>query len=120
MFSKYQIFDETALTELYELQSEDDPNLVADLIRDYLDQLESNTAAIVNAFHLNDAKSVEALAHSLKSSSRVLGLARMGEICFVLEEDGRDLRFNLDFILSLRETSDFSSQALSTFLGRAA
>ncbi|RYZ64055.1 MAG: Hpt domain-containing protein [Proteobacteria bacterium] len=120
MFSNYQIFDDTALAELYELQSEDDPNLVADLIKDYLNQLEANTVAIVNAFHLNDYKTVEALSHSLKSSSRVLGLQRMGEVCFLLEEDGRDRRFNPMFITSLRETSDSSSVALTLFLSKAA
>ena len=120
MLTNYQVFDESALTELYELQSEDDPNLVAELIKDYLSQLETNLNGISDSFTRNDAKSVEAGAHSLKSSSRVLGLERMEEICFELEEDGRTGHLKQESLAFLLETARESAAALQAYISKAA
>lgn len=120
LLTNYQVFDPAALNELYELQSDEDPHLVAELIKDYLSQLDANLNGIINAFSQNDYKNVEAGAHSLKSSSRVLGLERMGEICFELEEGGRVQKLNAESLTSLIETSALSVQALNAHLTKAA
>lgn len=119
MLTNYQVFDESALTELYELQSEDDPHLVAELMKDYLSQLDTNINGLIEAFKQNDYKNVEAAAHSLKSSSRVLGLERMGEVCFELEEEGRNHFLKQEALASLIETSDLSAQALQGHLQKS-
>jgi two-component system sensor histidine kinase/response regulator len=120
LLTNYQVFDHSALNELYELQSEDDPHLVSELIKDYLSQLDTNINGIVVAFSQSDFKNVEAGAHSLKSSSRVLGLERMGEICFELEEAGRTCHLKTESLTSLLETSVASAQALQAYLTKAA
>lgn len=119
MLTNYQVFAEAALTELYELQGEDDPHLVAELMKDYLSQLDANINGLIEAFKQNDYKTVEASAHSLKSSSRVLGLERMGEVCFELEEEGRNRCLKAEFLASLIETSTLSAEALQLHLSKS-
>lgn len=81
-----EIFDPTALTELIALEA-DDPHLVRDLIRDYLDK----SAELINRLNISgDQGAIEHAAHTLKSSSALLGLRSTAGHAGALEEAARN------------------------------
>jgi CheY-like chemotaxis protein/HPt (histidine-containing phosphotransfer) domain-containing protein len=86
---KGDAIDQSVLNSLRELESEEDPGLVASLVvlffQDTLERLGSLRRAIDSA----DATCVEEKAHSLRSSSANLGALPMSLMCRDLEEKGR-------------------------------
>lgn len=82
-------FDEQALDQLHELQVEGEPSFVGSLISDYLLQVAELSEAIQKAESSGDKSAVEKAAHKLKSSSAVLGLAKLAAICSLIEETAR-------------------------------
>lgn len=66
-----------------------DQSMVASLLRQYLRDLEHTLGAMRSAASAGDWGAVGTLAHRLKSSSRTVGAARLGQCCDALEASGR-------------------------------
>ena len=67
----------------------DDQETIHDLLREYLEALQRTWAEIETAAHREDGSAIAAAAHKLKSSSRSVGAARLGELCQQLENAGK-------------------------------
>lgn len=88
-FATLPTFDESVLAQLHELQVEGEPSFVGGLITDYLAQVKELNAKIQSFEKSGDKHGLERAAHKLKSSSAVLGLAKLAAICFAIEDNAR-------------------------------
>jgi len=81
--------DQSVLDVIRDMEDEDDPDMLAEIIGLYLDKsaelLRSLQAAIAN----KDAESMRVAAHTLKSSSANVGARVLADLCRELEEQGR-------------------------------
>ena len=66
-----------------------DPSIVATLISTFLDELPARRSAIVDGAKLNDLDKVHRAAHTLKSTSAVLGALRLSRVATELERRAR-------------------------------
>ncbi|KAF0249293.1 MAG: multi-sensor hybrid histidine kinase, partial [bacterium] len=83
--SRYKVLDPSILNELRQLQDDDDPNLVNEVIGDFLSNVKNNLTIINQAIKQDNAKELEFAAHSLKSSSGTMGAKQMSQLCKELE-----------------------------------
>ena len=65
-------------------------DFLEELIDMFMDDFEEQFAALKDAVHRNDAKSVQETAHSLKGSSANLGFLALQDTFFQLESAGRE------------------------------
>ena len=81
--------DQSVLDVIRDMEDEDDPDMLAEIIGLYLDKsaelLQSLQAAVAN----KDAESLRIAAHTLKSSSANVGARALADLCRELEELGR-------------------------------
>jgi two-component system, sensor histidine kinase and response regulator len=87
--SSFPLLDETALAELRKLQRPGQPNIVHKCLTTYLADAATLTTALCNAITGSDNKALREAAHSLKSSSAMVGARRFSELCKDLEQMGR-------------------------------
>ena len=80
------VFNVEAFAELIELEAEGTPGLIADLIGDYLVNSVALRDAIETSAGNADMKTLERSAHSLKSSSKLLGLEVLAEAAYRIED----------------------------------
>ncbi len=76
------LLDPTALAALVG----EDRQLIREILGDYRNALGSLQEQVLHAFTQDDLAAVGALAHRLKSSSRAVGAARLGQLCETLEQ----------------------------------
>ncbi len=81
--------DVHVLDSIRDLQMEDEPDILSDIVERYFETSRKSIEAIENAVHRDDPVTVYQEAHSLKSSSVTLGAVRLGELCSQLEAMGR-------------------------------
>ncbi|MCT7653663.1 Hpt domain-containing protein [Oceanimonas sp. NS1] len=62
-----------------------DEALFGELLQDYMQQLNQDLPEITRAFASGEWSRLQALAHTLKSSSRAVGAQRLGELFFEVE-----------------------------------
>jgi HPt (histidine-containing phosphotransfer) domain-containing protein len=77
------------LQNLRELDDEEDPDFLGELIQIYLLDAPQHLAAMKEAIFLGDADSLKLASHTLKSSSANLGAVCFSEVCKELEYMGR-------------------------------
>lgn len=77
------------LDSLRELQSEDDPHFLANLLTLFLSSLTSKVELIGKASQTGDAKTLASEAHALKSSSGNVGATVLSSLCESLEKLGK-------------------------------
>jgi HPt (histidine-containing phosphotransfer) domain-containing protein len=77
------------LQSLRELDDEDDPDFLGELIKIYLLDAPQHLETIKEAIFLGDADSLKLASHTLKSSSANLGAVSFSEVCKELELMGR-------------------------------
>lgn len=75
---------------LSRLKSDIGADQFAELIGDYIEDAARLLASIGDAVAKADAEGVMRGAHTLKSTSRVLGALELAELCANLERDGRE------------------------------
>jgi CheY-like chemotaxis protein/HPt (histidine-containing phosphotransfer) domain-containing protein len=67
----------------------DDPDLLRDLLEEFLRNAQAQTAAITAAAAANDTTTLAGEAHTLKSAARSVGALALGDLCQNLETAGR-------------------------------
>lgn len=77
------------LQNLRELDDEEDPDFLGELIKIYLLDAPQHLETIKEAIFLGDADSLKLASHTLKSSSANLGAVSFSEVCKELEYMGR-------------------------------
>ncbi|MEG4810147.1 response regulator [Microcoleus sp. F8-D3] len=77
------------LQNLRELDDEEDPDFLGELIKIYLVDAPQHLETIKEAIFLGDADSLKLASHTLKSSSANLGAVSFSEVCKELEYMGR-------------------------------
>lgn len=87
--STLKSFNPEALAELIELERDGSPGLIDDLVRDYVSQTAPYLQEIETSAQTGDFATLERAAHSLKSSSRILGLEITGHYCEKIEGAAR-------------------------------
>lgn len=83
------LFNPEALAEYIELEAAAGLNLIDELIGDYMANSAKLADAIAASARTMDLHLLERSAHSLKSSSRLLGLETVGELAWRIENDAR-------------------------------
>jgi PAS domain S-box-containing protein len=81
-----ELVNETALQELNELASEDDPDVVKQLLGVFVSETPYRMEEILQAARAGDARRVQNTAHLLKGTCKQLGLVGMAECCQNLED----------------------------------
>jgi len=84
-----RILDLRRLDQLRELQDEENPHLVADLVEMFLRDSPSHLDGLQAAIDANDAEALRRIAHRFLSSIENLGARHMRERCTALEDLGR-------------------------------
>ncbi|HAT15099.1 MAG TPA: histidine kinase, partial [Microcoleaceae bacterium UBA11344] len=77
------------LHSLRELDDEEDPDFLGELIQIYLSDAPQHIAMMKEAISLGDANSLKLASHTLKSSSANLGALSFSEVCKELESMSR-------------------------------
>lgn len=80
--------DLSILETLRQLEDEEEPNLVNDLIDNFVETTPERLTDISNAISQYDTQQLESLSHSLKSSCGSLGIWQMAKYSAALEEAG--------------------------------
>ncbi|SEJ49218.1 PAS domain S-box-containing protein [Pseudomonas linyingensis] len=80
------LLDPNALTTLVG----DTPQMIREILGDYSEALSNLTPQLQEHFAGNDLDAIGALVHRLKSSSRAVGAARLGQLCAALEQATKD------------------------------
>jgi len=81
------IFDAGALDEIRALQRSGEPGLLSRVVGRYLEETPKLLRTLEDAAAHRDTDAIHRTAHSLKSSSAILGARRVAELCGVLEAD---------------------------------
>jgi CheY-like chemotaxis protein len=82
------VLDHEVLRGLRELQGEEEPDLLVELVEDFFEDAASRLKELREAVNKGKAAAIERSAHALKGSSGSLGARRMAEICSELQELG--------------------------------
>lgn len=117
-FDSLATFDESALDQLHELQVEGEPSFVGGLITDYLAQVKELNDKIQALEKAGDKPGLEKAAHKLKSSSAVLGLAKLAAICFSIEDGARGAKPTAAQVAALAAAVPEAVASLQTYLAR--
>ncbi|GAB4565762.1 MAG: hypothetical protein Kow0047_16600 [Anaerolineae bacterium] len=82
--------DPGALQQFREMMGEEAPEVIADLIESYVQDAEGLLAQIDTAWGQGDMALLQRSAHTLKSSSALLGATRLSEIALSIEKAARE------------------------------
>ena len=82
------LLDESVLLELKELEGEDEPDFVEQLLRIFVLETPGRIGVLRRAADRGDSAGVKMTAHQLKGVSRQLGLVAMMEVCQKIEDRG--------------------------------
>jgi HPt (histidine-containing phosphotransfer) domain-containing protein len=96
------IFNIEAFSELIELEDQGSAGLIVDLIGDYMVNSAALSLAIVESARSVDLKLLERSAHSLKSSSKLLGLEALAEVAYRIEDGARQGAVRVDDVALIR------------------
>jgi two-component system, sensor histidine kinase and response regulator len=97
--------DPAVIEGLRELQGEGEPDILAELVGLFLQDVGPRLAALSEAVRGGDAGGVRQVAHTLKGSCSNMGARRMGHLCAVLQDRGAsgDLSGAGELLESLKE-----------------
>ena len=82
--------DQSVLDIIRDMEDEDDPDMLAEIIGLYLDKAPELLQTMQAAIAHKDAESLRVAAHTLKSSSANVGARVLSDLCRELEELGRN------------------------------
>jgi PAS domain S-box-containing protein len=108
------VIDRHRIGQLIELQDENSPTLVGELITMFFNDSPKHFENIAGALESNDAQALEAAAHRYLSSIENLGLLRMRKHCMELEALGRagKVESAATALVALRREFDIARQHL--------
>jgi HPt (histidine-containing phosphotransfer) domain-containing protein len=87
--SEPQVLDARIMASLRDLQADDEPDFLAEIIDTFLEDGPKRLEAIQEAINLGDTDQLHRLAHSFKGASSSLGALSFSSMCGQLEVAGR-------------------------------
>jgi HPt (histidine-containing phosphotransfer) domain-containing protein len=87
--SDSQILDARIMASLRELQADDEPNFLSEIIDTFLEDGPKRLEAIQQSIKTGDSDQLHRLAHSFKGASSSLGALSFSKVCGAIEEVGR-------------------------------
>lgn len=87
--SEPQVLDARIMASLRDLQADDEPDFLTEIIDTFLEDGPKRLEAIQEAISLGDAEQLHRLAHSFKGASSSLGALSFSSMCGQLEAAGR-------------------------------
>lgn len=111
------LFHEEAIASLRALNVPGQPDFVLELARDYLAALSRNISTIQDAFARGDFATAQTTSHALKSSSALLGLLALSELCRRLEKEAHAQSPTKELYLELDRLAQDSADSLRAALG---
>lgn len=109
------VFNPEALSEIIQIENDGEIGLIAGLVGDFTASIPTFIKAFEAAIQKNDYNEIERQAHSLKSSSRLLGLEKVGAVCAVIEDEARRQIFEAPNFQQLVRESAKGTEALKRF-----
>ncbi|WP_447969454.1 response regulator [Nitrospira sp. M1] len=110
---KQSSVDMHILDELRTLGGEDDPNFLASVIEQFLEDIPRHLEDIRTAIEHHDADSLMKAAHAFKGSCRNVGAKPLADACFALEQVGREGRTEGTLpLLTQLETEELRVQSI--------
>jgi PAS domain S-box-containing protein len=106
------VFEPRVLAELVG----NEPQVLSELLEDYICSLHESAAGLKAAWAEGAARTVESVAHRLKSSSRSVGALALGDVCERLELAGR--RADLGAVHRLMRDFERSCTDFDTLVGQ--
>ena len=73
------------IDSILQLQGDDEPNLLVEILQGYLDQARELIDSLASAVNKDNSVEAGKIAHSLKSSSAYAGALKLAELCKDLE-----------------------------------
>ncbi len=86
IFNRKAAIEQDVLDRLYAVIGKNQPQMLADLIDTFLDDIPQRLARIEEALQHEDAESIKAMAHPMKSSAASLGALQFSRMCEELEK----------------------------------
>ncbi|MGH3088250.1 MAG: PAS domain S-box protein, partial [Rubrobacteraceae bacterium] len=83
-----EVLSAVVIASLRELQGEDEPNLLSELVDTFEEDTSERLRTLRQAFKSDDAESVARIAHALKGSTGNMGVVRMSRLSAELQEAG--------------------------------
>jgi HPt (histidine-containing phosphotransfer) domain-containing protein len=105
--TSFDDLDLSVMLGFAEMQSEDEPDLIVELIDLYLADFPQQLSVMKDSVSRADEISLKRAAHTLKGSSANLGINGIAAICQLIEET--------DSSQSLQQSSDFINRMEETF-----
>jgi HPt (histidine-containing phosphotransfer) domain-containing protein len=87
--SEPQVLDPRIMASLRDLQADDEPDFLTEIIDTFLEDGPKRLEAIQEAIDLGDSEQLHRLAHSFKGASSSLGALSFSLMCGQLEAAGR-------------------------------
>ncbi len=107
------LMDESVLEGLHTLEDEDNPDIVGQLVRMFVEETPLKIQQLRSAVDVDDADTVRETAHQLKGMCKQFGFTEMVTVCQILEDRGEshDL-LNTEVVIAeleqrFRSTNDF-------------
>lgn len=79
------VIDMMVIDSILQLQGDDEPNLLVEILQGYLDQARELIDSLASAVNKDNSVEAGKIAHSLKSSSAYAGALKLAELCKDLE-----------------------------------
>lgn len=108
-------FNESALSEIIELEETGEFGLVEGLINDYLSNCPSLIQVIENSAVNKDFGALERAIHSFKSSSSLVGLELTAEVALEIEYQAREHVFSPGRFEELKNRLELGQRELAQF-----
>ncbi|MCK6447697.1 MAG: Hpt domain-containing protein [Planctomycetes bacterium] len=84
-----QVLDLNVVQALRDLGGDDEPGLFDEVVELFLTDAQTNVSKLSAAFAASDAKELQRVAHSLKSSAANVGAMHLSKLSFEVEKLGR-------------------------------
>lgn len=113
--SELKHFDPEALAEVVQLEEHGEGGLLASLTNDFEANFGRALEAMKKSIAVQDYKTLEREAHSLKSSSNLLGLRLLGALCAEVEQAAHEHQFDVSKQAEIANEYQTAFPALSKF-----
>jgi HPt (histidine-containing phosphotransfer) domain-containing protein len=109
-------FNPEMFVDIVSLEEAGQAGLVIDLVDEYSSSFGTFTARLQKSLLTEDFQALNQVAHSLKSSSSVLGLERISEICLLIEIESSKGFCSPELFSLLIEARDPSLKAITEWV----
>jgi len=110
-----KVFNPERWAEIIELEESGEKGLVESLIHDYIAMCPAVLEQMQSSVDANDLQTLERLAHSLKSSSMVMGLEFAAQAALQIETEAREKTFTPAILIEVKERLHVGLKELETF-----